>query len=69
MWNGYQLFIGDDTGARMPYGPSKTVLSGSGAFVQPANEGVNVVWTGREKAWFEVAAKALLTSPGKRTPP
>src|ERR1700724_3147619 len=39
------------------YVGSKTTLYGSAAIMlQPTDNGVNVVWTGRENAWFEVAA-------------
>jgi beta-glucosidase len=56
-WNGYKLFIGDDNVARMAYVGSKTTLYGSAAIMlQPTDDGVNVVWTGRKNAWFEVAA-------------
>src|SRR4029077_7123425 len=57
VWNGYKLFIGDENVARMAYAGSKTTLYGSPAIMlRPTDNGVNVVWTGRKNAWFEVVA-------------
>jgi len=57
VWNGYKLFLGEDNVARMAYAGSKTTLYGSATIMlQPTDNGVNVVWTGRKNAWFEVAA-------------
>jgi beta-glucosidase len=55
VWNGYQLFIGDDGVARMAYVGSKTTLYGSAAItMQPTDHGINVSWAGRKNAWIEV---------------
>lgn len=57
VWNGYQLFIGDANVPRMAYVGTKTTLYGSAAILmQPADGGVNVTWTGKKDAWFEIAA-------------
>ena len=58
-WNGYQLYIGDANAAHMAYVGTKTTLYGSAAVtLQPADTGVNVVWTGKKEAWFDIAADA-----------
>src|SRR6202040_367467 len=57
VWNGYKLFLTEDNVAGSAYAGSKTTLYASATIMlQPTDNGVNVVWTGRKNAWFDAAA-------------
>ena len=57
-WNGYSVSIGDANMAHMGYVGTRTTLYGTAALTLEPGDGqaLHAVWTGKSKAWLEVAA-------------
>lgn len=59
VWNGYGMSIGDRNAPHMDYVGTRTTLYGNASLtLSPADDKtLRLVWNGKSKAWFEVAAK------------
>lgn len=58
-WNGYSMSIGDHNAPHMDYVGTTTTLYGNASLtLSPAGDkSLHLVWNGKSRAWFEVAAK------------
>ena len=59
VWNGYSMSIGDHNVPHMDYVGTTTTLYGNASLTlsPTGDKSLHLVWNGKSRAWFEVAAK------------